>query len=411
MEIRALLKALWRSRTGPILISVQIAIALAVLVNIAYLVAGRIETYRRPTGMDLHNIFWVMTEGFGKDYDQSVAVRSDLAYLNGLPGVVAAAASMTLPQTFAGYGLPFSAVPSVPGQERPNAPGSIMLMTEHGLDALGVHLIAGRAPHADTTSAASDAMSAFGRWAPEVAITQLLASKIFPKGDALGKTLYTGLINRSAKIVGIVERMQGAPADGPGADFFESVVFVPGVPPGPNALYLVRTQPGRRAEVMAQVERSLADRVPGRFIARIQAFDETAANTRSGIKTSCIILGVVASLVLAVTAIGIFGLAAFNVTTRTRQIGTRRAIGARRQHILRYFLVENWLISTAGVLVGCALALALGAELSLMFRLPRLPLYYLAFGVATLWLIGLGATLFPARRAASVAPAIATRTV
>ena len=93
MEIRSLLKALWRSRTGPVLIAVQIAIALAVLVNIAYVVAGRIEVYRRPTGIDIDNIFWVMSQGFGKDYDQASAVRSDLAYLNGLPGVIAAAAS------------------------------------------------------------------------------------------------------------------------------------------------------------------------------------------------------------------------------------------------------------------------------------------------------------------------------
>jgi len=408
MEIKALLKALWRSRTGPVLIAVQIAIALAVLVNIAYVVAGRIEVYRRPTGIDIDNIFWVMSQGFGKDYDQASAVRSDLAYLNGLPGVIAAAASLSLPQTFSGYGLPFS---TTPGVQPARVGGRIMLMTDRGLDALGLHLIAGRAPHADATTAPPDPMSAIGRWAPEVAVTQLLATKLFPKGDALGKTIYTGLINKAAKIVGIVERMQAAPAGGPAADFTESVVFVPGMPPGPTALYLVRTQPGRRAEAMAQVEKSLADRVPGRFIARMQTLTETASETRSGLKSSSIILGVVALLVLAVTAIGIFGLAAFNVTTRTRQIGTRRAIGARRRHILRYFLIENWLVSTAGVLVGCVLALGLGAELSVMFQLPRLPLYYLAFGVVVLWLIGLGATLYPARRAASVAPAIATRTV
>lgn len=410
MEIRSLLKALWRSRTGPMLIAVQIAIALAVLVNIAYIVVGRIETYRRPTGIDLHNIFWVQSQGFATDYDQTSAVRTDLAYLNGLPGVVAAAASATLPQGFfGGIGLPFASTPA--DLSAPKAGGSVLLMTDRGLEALGVRLIAGRAPHADATSAASDPMSAIARWAPEVAITALLARKLFPKGDALGKTLYAGLINRPAKIVGIVERLQTAPVPGPFADFVESVVIVPTVPSGPSALYLVRTQPGRRAEVMAEVERSLADKVPGRYIAQMEALDRTAANARSGLRSSSIILGAVALLVLAVTAVGIFGLAAFNVATRTRQIGMRRAVGARRGHILRYFLLENWLITTAGVVAGCLLALALGAKLSVMFQLPRLPLYDLAFGVVVLWLLGLGATLVPARRASSLAPAIATRTV
>ena len=114
---------------------------------------------------------------------------------------------------------------------------------------------------------------------------------------------------------------------------------------------------------------------------------------------------------MAVTAIGIFGLAAFHVTTRTKQIGTRRAIGARRIDILRYFLVENALITTAGVGAGCVVALAIGVKLSLMFQAPRLPLYYLLGGALALWCLGLCAVLLPARQATRISPAVATRTV
>ena len=85
-------------------------------------------------------------------------------------------------------------------------------------------------------------------------------------------------------------------------------------------------------------------------------------------------------MLLGIAALGIFGLAAFNVSTRTKQIGTRRAIGARRLDIVRYFLIENWLITTVGVLVGCVLALLLGFWLSTTFELPRLKLYYLVGG-------------------------------
>ena len=143
----------------------------------------------------------------------------------------------------------------------------------------------------------------------------------------------------------------------------------------------------------------------------MQALDEAAAQTRTWMRASAIILGVVGLLVLAVTAIGIFGLAAFNVAIRTKQIGTRRALGARKFHILRYFLVENWLVTTSGAIIGCVLALALGVELSKMFQMARLPLYYILAGVVGLWIIGLAAVLFPARRAAAIAPATATRTV
>jgi putative ABC transport system permease protein len=124
-----------------------------------------------------------------------------------------------------------------------------------------------------------------------------------------------------------------------------------------------------------------------------------------------IYLGTVLALIVAVACLGIFALATFNVSTRTKQIGTRRAVGARRRDIVRYFLVENGLITSAGVVVGCALALAAGYWLSLQYALPRLNLYFLVGGVLLLWAIGQLAAWQPARRAATVPPSVATRTV
>ncbi len=409
LEIRPLLSALWRNRTGPLLVAIQVAIALAVLVNVAYIVQQRIATARRPTGIDLANIFWIMSQGYSPDYNQATTVKADLAYLNSLPGVIAAAISHQLPQGFGETDLPFATVPN------PNAPSQdalVYMMSERGIEALGLKLIAGRGPRPEAVAPpAADFNQSFARWAPEVVITENLAEKLFPKGDALGKTIYAQLINRSSKIVGIVAHMQGQPAPEPYTELLERVVFVPGIPPGPLAQYLVRTQPGERAAVMAKVEKEFGPLEPGRFIMRMEPLDKTAAETRSGFRATAVILGVVGLLVTVVTAIGIFGLAAFQVATRTKQIGTRRAIGARRTDILRYFLVENWLITTAGVLTGCLLGLAVGVRLSLMFQAPRLPLYYLVAGALFLWFLGLGAVLRPARRATRISPAVATRTV
>jgi putative ABC transport system permease protein len=112
-----------------------------------------------------------------------------------------------------------------------------------------------------------------------------------------------------------------------------------------------------------------------------------------------------------VTCFGIFALATFNVSTRTKQIGTRRAVGARRGDIIQYFLIENGLTTSAGILIGCALALGAGYWLSLEYALPRLNLYFLVGGVLALWGIGQLAAWQPARRAAAVPPSVATRTV
>ena len=147
------------------------------------------------------------------------------------------------------------------------------------------------------------------------------------------------------------------------------------------------------------------------MILRVRSLEYVAASTYADDRAMAVYLGVVVALLLGIAALGIFGLAAFNVSTRTKQIGTRRAVGARRTDILRYFLAENWLITTVGVVVGCVLALLLGYWLSTTFELPRLNLYYLVGGVVVLWIVSLAAALRPARRASMVSPAIATRTV
>ena len=412
MEIRALLSSMWRSRTGPILVAAQVALTLAVVVNVAYIAQQRLETVNKPTGIDIKNIFWVVIQPQDKNYNYEAAVRADLQYLNALPGVIAATISNNTPQTWNSMGLMFGPTPE--SVLTPAAvPGRIFFATEKYFDALGLKLSAGKTFEPNMIVPPSANMgSAIGAWPAQVVVTQAMADKIFPKGGALGKTIWVGLANRPSTIIGIVDYMQAVPIGGKFEQFAIQMVFTPMIPSGPNSLYIVRTQPGKREITMARVEKEIADLQPGnRFVMRIQTLEKTAAQTRSGIRTSALILASVGVLVLAVTMVGVAGLAAFNVTTRTKQLGTRRAIGARRFHVLRYFIVENWLITTVGALVGCVLALAAGVKLSLMYQMPRLPLYYLLAGVIALWALGLLAVLVPARRAASISPATATRMV
>jgi len=307
-------------------------------------------------------------------------------------------------------GLPFSAEPFA--LQKKQAPGMIYLASEKITDTLGLKLVAGRGlSAAAVTPPSSDFSAAFASWAPEVLITKALAQELFPGGDALGKTLHAGLIDRAAKIVGIVEQFQGRPGSGRGSEVFTQVVLVPAIAPGPTALYMVRTEPGRRDAVMGQVDKEMEKLQGGRYISRMETLSDTAARTRARGRATAILLAVVTVFVVAVTALGIFGLAAFTVTARTKQIGTRRAIGARKYHIVRFFLVENWMITTAGVVIGCALALAVSVKLSLMFQSPRLPVYYLVGGILVTWFVGLAAVWIPARRAAAISPAVATRPV
>jgi putative ABC transport system permease protein len=412
MEIRALLSAMGRNKTGPLLVAAQVALALAVVVNMAYIIQQRLEDAGKPSGLDVSNMFWILTQPSTADYNHANAVKTDLAWLNSQPGVLAATTTNNLPQTWSNMGLPFASKPETLEIPNGGVPGTIYFGTDRFIDALGLKLIAGRNFAANSALPPSaDIGKSLASWAPEMIVTQAMAKKLFPRGDALGKTVYAGLINKPAVVIGIVELFRANPVPAQFDQFATQIVIMPMIAPGPGGVYVVRAQPGQRDRVMAEVDKKFADLQPGRFIERMEAYDRTALDARQGSRASAIILGVVAVCVLIVTIVGIVGLAAFNVATRTKQLGTRRAIGARKYHILRYFLVENWIITTGGVVLGCILALAAGVQLSRMYQIPRLPLYYLVAGILLLWVVGLLAVLVPALRAASISPAVATRTV
>jgi putative ABC transport system permease protein len=99
----------------------------------------------------------------------------------------------------------------------------------------------------------------------------------------------------------------------------------------------------------------------------------------------------------------------FWVTRRVKQIGTRRALGARRFDIRRYFMVENLIVVGIGVALGVVLTYGFNLWLMQNYDVPRLAWYYLPIGAAVLFVLGQVAVLGPAGRAAAVSPAVATR--
>jgi putative ABC transport system permease protein len=123
------------------------------------------------------------------------------------------------------------------------------------------------------------------------------------------------------------------------------------------------------------------------------------------------ILTTVMVILTIVTALGIVGLASFSVNRRKKQIGTRRALGASQGAILRYFMLENFMISSVGVVLGAMLTIGLNVVLVNSFSLNAIDWYYIPLGMLILWLVGQIAVYGPARKAASIAPATATRTV
>ena len=404
-NLRPIASALWRNRTGATLVAFQIAIGLAVLVNAVYVVKQRVDKINRPTGMDVENIFVVASAGFAKDFDYDSSWREDLAAIRGLAGVKAASLMSGIPLSGGGSSSGYMAQPGEIGPENA-VDANTFAVDEQGVAALGVTLSAGREFEAhEIIPERKD--EADWETAPQAIVTAALAKAFFPDGNALGKTVYDAL-NKPIVIVGIMQNMHGSWVNW---DKVDQVMLFPRVKSGPNGLYLVRTEPGRRDALMREVEAKLGTSNPGRLLRWVRPLTYFERQSYLSDRNMAIFLVSVTSALLAITALGIFGLATFNVSTRIRQIGTRRAVGARRMDIVRHFLVENWMVTTAGVIAGCGGALAVGYWISVKYELPRLDLYYLVGGVLAIWLIGLAAALQPARRAATISPAVASRTV
>jgi putative ABC transport system permease protein len=403
LSIRPMLASLLRSRTGAILVALQITIALAVMVNAVWIVSQRIVDIEQPTGIDDHNTFVVAIAGLTSHFDLSSALSEDLDYLRGLPGVVAATATESVPLPGDGQSTELWLQPGQRGHSF--AVGEMQLDTQ-GLETLGTSLLAGR--NFNSSEIEHSTPGKLDLTPADIIVTRTVAKALFPGENALGKVVYD-TAGKPITIIGITRDFMGA--IGLGNAPYAYAIY-PQIPGAYGAYFcLVRTVPGRLDAIMRTAQQHLAASNPNRviFFTHSLAFYHHRMNAND--RNMAIFLSTVTALILAVTCLGIFGLATYNVSARTKQIGTRRAIGARKRDIVAYFMVENAFILTAGVVAGCVLALATGYWLSLQYALPRLDLYYLVGGVLFLWIIGQLAAWQPARRAASVSPSVATRTV
>jgi putative ABC transport system permease protein len=401
MEIRPILSALLRNRAGAILVALQIAITLAIVVNAIYLTQQRVSQISRVTGLDEQNIFSFSVQGFEKDFDFHAMVRDDMALLRRMPGLLDATPSNHVPLSGGGSSTGYYSLPEKKGNQ---SPANYYRVDEHGVSTLGVKLAAGTT--FDPTMIEYKDTEEQGQ--PPVAIvSKAFGEALFPGEKILvGKDFYDDQ-SKPVRIIGVIEHMHGAWV---GRDKLDRIVLIPRVI-GPNIRYIVRTEPGQIDRMMTEVDSALRKRDPNRVIGKMRKMSDQKDNSYSGDMLMAITLTTVTGLVLVFSSLGIFGLATFNVNNRTRQIGTRRAVGARRIDIVRYFMTENWLVTTLGVVVGCILALAAGYWLSTQYQMARLDLYYLVGGVLGLWAVGQLAAWQPSLKAAKVSPAMATRNI
>jgi putative ABC transport system permease protein len=274
------------------------------------------------------------------------------------------------------------------------------------LHTMGLTLVAGRnfAPDEIVNRTENDLPQPSG-----FIVTKALAAKLFPQGNALGQPIFVEN-DKPVAIIGIVDRLQGPLTVATGFDstYSENSVFAPYRLIGERNVYMVRVQPGRLNAVMKAAEQRLMQ-LQGNRILQTQSMPDVRADAYRGDHGLIVLLASICVALLIVTAFGIIGLTSYWVAQRRRQIGIRRALGATRQAIVRYFQTENFMIAAAGAAVGIAFAIALNIWMVRSFEMVRMDNSRAIVGAMIILLLGQFAVLWPALRAAAIPPALATR--
>lgn len=404
MHFGPIWRAMLRNKTGAVLIALQMAVTMAIMVNAIAIIQSRAEAMARPTGIDEANTFYLSSIGFTEAFNERVTVEEDLRQIRALPGVVGALQTNSVPLSGGGWSM---GLQTEAGDDVEGAGTAVYFVDEHVLDAYDLKLVAGQ-NFAPTDVSWRDGGDT--DWADRVIITRALAQDLFGEDEweqAVGNTVYINS-NEPITVIGIVERMQAA---WNGWDNLENVMLTPQRTLFGGSRYFIRTEPGRRDELMSQVEEMLASSSSDRIIRGMRTMEETRERSYGGHSAMIRLLIFTVSLLLLITSLGIVGLASFSVSQRTKQIGTRRALGASKMDITRYFLSENLLISSLGVLIGALLTVALNIWMVDAFGLDSMNGLLIPVAMVLLLLVGQLAVLGPARRASSVPPAVATRTV
>lgn len=401
MELGPIWRALLKNKAGYILIALQIAVTMAIMVNSVAIIQQRINDMGRPSGTDEENIFTLGSTAFVPDTDMRSLIDEDLALIRGTPGVVAAIATNSFPLRQGGWSM---FLQNEAGAGKPGTGTAIYFSDEHAINAFGTNLVEGKnfAPNQVSWNNREE-----HTWPPMGIVTRALAETMFPdeQGSVIGKTVYIN-DNDPVTIIGVVDRLQ---APWKGWEQVEQSMLVPQRRDGEFQRYVIRTEPGYRDELMPQIEEALAQSNKNRIIQGVRTMTEVRNRSYLADVAMVKMLTFMIVLLTAITGFGIVGLASFSVSRRTRQIGIRRALGATQPAILRYFMTENFIISSVGIVLGAILAVSLNMFMVEAFALKPMAWYVIPAAMIVLWLVGQAAVAGPARRASRISPAIATR--
>ena len=389
-----------RTRFRNALAAAELALATLLLIGAGLLIQTLLHLQRERIGFEPHGLITFQLAPPTTKYPLATTApqfyRSLLDSVQSVPGVRAAAVSSGIP-----FGLGnFTRTPMITTGESalpPETPVPIdwRVASPGYFRAMNIPLLRGR-----------DFTDADGGSAPPVMIvSQATARKFWGDRDPIGRILHANGRNLMVTVVGVVGDVKNAALNVDSPTLYYPMAN--GV--WPLMDIVVRTD-GAPESLVPTLRQKVRELDAGLALANVRTMEQWVSTSAAQPRLNAMLLGVFAGVALVIAAIGIYGVLAFSVNQRTREIGLRLALGAEPGSVLGLVVGEGMKIALIGISAGLAAGVALGRVVSsLVYGVPvRDPATFAVVG-AVLTIVAAAACTIPARRAARLDPMVALR--
>ncbi len=403
MEFGPILKSLKHRKAFATLIVLQIAITLTALTVSVIVTTATLKEWNLPSGLDQDNIIAVYPQIFEEKLDLQEVIKNDIDLLKKIPGVTNITPAIN---------IPFSAqnvqeIYTENGENAQSFQTNFFDFDLQGISTLGVKIIAGRdfndnevIRHNPSNSQLRPAV---------VLISESMSKAMFKEENAIGRTLYLAKDDYPVEIIGVYSGfMNGERLNWQGMSYRSVIRPLVEYQQGQDPNYLLRVEPGKNEAFLEDIRTALYQ-TQGRFIQGVEFLTRTQKRMYDGRGSRALVQLFISVLLLIITSLGVSGLISFLVAQQKKQIGTRRALGAKKWQIMRYYLIENSIVTWLGIFLGCIFSVTLLIMLAEESGLEIVDLGMMFFVAMFIWAISLLSALRPSQRAAQVSPAIVTR--
>ncbi|HJR60772.1 MAG TPA: ABC transporter permease [Vicinamibacterales bacterium] len=388
-------------RTRSVFVVVEIALALVLLVGAGLLVRSFVRLMDVDAGFDTERTVTMRVSLPQSRYRQPVQRIQFFDRLferiDRIPGVQSSGAVTFLPLTGLGSATRYEVVgqPVPPAGQEPVT--DVRIIANQYFKAMGIPLVRGRLFDPGQPADAQN----------RIIVNEALARHHWPNEDPIGKRIKVSWTdNRQDEIIGVVGDVRHAGLDTEA----RSMTYWPHARDASSSMTLtVRTAAEPPAAVSA-IRGILRDQDPELALADVKTMDEVVSRSVAQRRLLMMLLGIFAAAAMLLAAVGIYGVIAYSVTQRTREIGIRLALGAQRSDVLRMIVGQAARLALAGIVIGAAGAAWLTRLMAdLLFEVRPLDPLTFAGVAAVLGSVALLASYLPGRRATRVDPVVALR--